>query len=80
MRRRRTADEVARLLRKANPDPANGLTVSVICRKVGIPRRPIIGGDSDTTQTRSTPRADAASWRPRLNASSRWWPSYSWTS
>jgi putative transposase len=36
MRRRRTAEEVARLLREADRDLANGLTVSDICRKVGI--------------------------------------------
>jgi len=36
MRRRRTAEEVARLLREADRDLAKGLTVSDICRKVGI--------------------------------------------
>ena len=36
MRRRRTADEVARLLREADRDLAKGLTVSDICRKHGI--------------------------------------------
>ena len=36
MRRRRTADEVARLLREADRDLAKGLTVSDICRKQGI--------------------------------------------
>ena len=36
MRRRRTADEVARLPREADRDLAKGLTVSDICRKVGI--------------------------------------------
>jgi putative transposase len=36
MRRRRTAEEVTRLLREANRDLAKGLTVSDICRKVGI--------------------------------------------
>ena len=36
MRRRRTAEEVARLLRAADRDLAKGLTVSDICRKVGI--------------------------------------------
>ena len=34
--RRRTADEVARLLREADRDLAKGLTVSDICRKIGI--------------------------------------------
>ena len=38
MRRRRTAEEVARLLREADRDLAKGLTVSDICRKVGIAR------------------------------------------
>jgi len=36
MRRRRTAEEVARLLREADHDLAKGLTGSDICRKVGI--------------------------------------------
>jgi putative transposase len=36
MSRRRTADEVARLLREADRDLANGLTISDICRKQGI--------------------------------------------
>ena len=36
MRRRRTAEEVARLLREADRDLAKGLTVSGICRKQGI--------------------------------------------
>ena len=36
MRRRRTADEVARLLREADRDLAKGLTVSDICRKQDI--------------------------------------------
>ena len=36
MRKRRTADEVARLLREADRDLAKGLTISDICRKVGI--------------------------------------------
>ena len=36
MRRRRTADEVARLPREADRELAKGLNVSDICRKVGI--------------------------------------------
>jgi putative transposase len=36
MRKRRTADEVARVLREADRDLAKGLTISDICRKVGI--------------------------------------------
>jgi putative transposase len=36
MRRRRNADEVARLLRDADRDLAKGLTISDICRKQGI--------------------------------------------
>jgi putative transposase len=36
MRKRRTADEVARLLREADRDLAKGLTISDICRKVGV--------------------------------------------
>jgi putative transposase len=36
MRRRRTPDEVARLLREADRDLAKGQTVSDVCRKQGI--------------------------------------------
>jgi putative transposase len=36
MRKRRNRDEVARLLREADRDLAKGLTISDICRKVGI--------------------------------------------
>jgi transposase-like protein len=36
MKRRRTADKVARLLREADRDLASGLTISDICRKQGI--------------------------------------------
>jgi putative transposase len=36
MRRRRNAEEVARLLREADRDLAKGLTISDVCRKIGI--------------------------------------------
>jgi putative transposase len=36
MRRRWTADQIARLLREADRDLAKGLTVSDICRKHGV--------------------------------------------
>ena len=36
MKKRRTADEVARLLRDVDRDLAKGLTVADVCRKVGI--------------------------------------------
>lgn len=36
MRRRRSADEVARVLRDADRDLAKGLTVGDVCRKLGI--------------------------------------------
>jgi putative transposase len=36
MRKRRTGDEVVRLLREADRDLAKGITVSDICRKQGI--------------------------------------------
>ena len=36
MRKRRTADEVMRLLRDFDRDLAKGLSVSDVCRKVGI--------------------------------------------
>jgi putative transposase len=36
MRKRRNADEVARVLRDADRDLAKGLTVADVCRKIGI--------------------------------------------
>jgi putative transposase len=36
MKKRRSADQVARLLREADHDLAKGLTVSDVCRKFGI--------------------------------------------
>ena len=36
MKKRRTRDEVTRLLREVERDLAKGLTISDICRKVGI--------------------------------------------
>lgn len=36
MRKRRSAEEVARVLREADRDLAKGLTVGDVCRKVGI--------------------------------------------
>jgi putative transposase len=36
MRKRRTADQIQRLLREADRDLAKGLTVADVCRKLGI--------------------------------------------
>jgi putative transposase len=36
VRKRRSADEVARVLREADRDLAKGLTVGDVCRKLGI--------------------------------------------
>jgi transposase-like protein len=36
MGKRRTADQIVRLLREADRDLAKGLTVSDVCRKLGI--------------------------------------------
>jgi transposase-like protein len=36
MRKRRTADQIVRLLREADRDLAQGLTIADICRKLGI--------------------------------------------
>jgi putative transposase len=36
MRKRRTAEQIVRLLREADRDLAKGLTVADVCRKVGI--------------------------------------------
>ena len=44
MRRRRNADEVARLLREADRDLAKGLTISDFCRKEGIAETANLGG------------------------------------
>ena len=36
MKKRRTRDEVTRLLREVERDLAKGLTVSDVCRKIGV--------------------------------------------
>ena len=36
MRKRRSADEVARVSREADRDLAKGLTVGDVCRKLGV--------------------------------------------
>ena len=36
MKKRRTADQVARLLRDVDHDLAKGLTVDDVCRKIGV--------------------------------------------
>ena len=51
MKRRRTADEVARLLCNADRDLAKGLTVSDVCRKLGV---------AETTYSRGRQRHDPA--------------------
>jgi putative transposase len=51
MQKRRTADEVTRLLRDFDRDLAKGLTISDICRKVGI---------AETTYYRGRKRHDPA--------------------
>ena len=51
MSKRRTADQIQRLLREANRDRAKGLTLTDICRKFGI---------SQTTYHRWRERFDPA--------------------
>ena len=70
---------MARLLREADRDLAKGLTVSDICRKVGIAEGLITDGDSSVTRSKSTRNAALANWRSRWNASSGSSPNCSWT-
>jgi putative transposase len=51
MKKRRTADEVARLLREIDRDLAKGLTISDVCRKINI---------AETTYSRWRQRHDPA--------------------
>ncbi len=65
MKKRRNADEVARLLRDVDRDLAKGLTVSDACRKIGI---------AETTYYRWRQRHDSAVVVPTVAAtSSRPW-------
>ena len=76
MKKRRTADEVARLLRDVDRDLAKGLTISDVCRKIGI---------AETTYYRWRQRHDPATVDadrrvprtrgPRSSGSSGSWPS-----
>ena len=79
MRRRRTADEITRLLKEADRDLAKGLTVSDICRKHGIGQSMYYRWREKPTPPRSTPIAGAVSWRSRSIGSRSWSPSCSWT-
>ena len=79
MSRRRTAQEVAHILREADRDLAKGLTVPDICRKVGSRKQPIIAGVSNTPPPRSMASGEVASWNSRSTVSRGWWLSYSWT-
>ena len=60
MRRRRNAEEIARLMREADRDLAKGMTVADICRKLGV---------GDTTyyrwRERAAPPADGSERRCR---------------
>jgi putative transposase len=51
MKKRRTAHEVARLLRDVERDLAKGLTIADVCRKIGI---------AETTSSRWRQRHDPA--------------------
>ena len=78
MNKRRTDDEVTRLLKDADLDLAKGLTVSDFCRKVGVAQTTYLAGESGMTPNRSIPTAAVASWRSRSSGSSGSWPSCSW--
>jgi putative transposase len=54
MRKRRSADEVARLLKDADRDLAKGLTVGDVCRKIGVAETT----DYRWRQTHDTARVD----------------------
>ena len=42
MSKRRTAEQIQRLLREADRDLAKGLTISDVCRKLGIAARHLL--------------------------------------
>ena len=77
MSRRRTAQEVAHILREADRDLAKGLTVPDICRKIGIAQTTYYRWRQQHDPTRSMASAGVASWRLRSTASRSWLPSCS---
>ena len=68
MGKRRTAEQIPRLLREAQRDLAEGLTVSDVCRKLGVSQNAYY-------RPRSMMPAVCASCRSRSGGGSDWWPS-----
>ena len=61
MSKRRTKEQIVRLLRDADQDLAKGLTISDVCRKLGIAENTCSSGrSSGNPSTRCSPAAPAA--------------------
>ena len=75
MSKRRTADQIQRLLREADRDRAKGLTLTDICRKFGISQLPITAGASGSARRKWMTHGGSANWRPRSIGSSVFVPS-----
>ena len=79
MRRRRTADEITRLLKEADRDLAKGLTVSDVCRKHGIGQSMYYRWRQKLDPAKAILIAGAVSWSSRSIGLRSWSLSSSWT-
>ncbi len=70
MQKRRTADEVSRLLRDFDRDLAKGLTVPDICRKMGIAETTYYRWRKRHDPAQGNTTAAAVSFSPRSSGSS----------